>query len=349
MRNKYSISCLALAVAMSLGPVAAFAQTTQGATNQAQKQSTANTEAGACDRLIERLRGMPVDQRPIRLRQARQYRQNNNTQACQQSLQQVDQRAQSGNRSGEAAGGQITVQRAAPSVTVSRGQPEITIQQQRPIVTVEIPPPRVTVRMPEPDVNVVSNQQEPNVKFSQQNVNPKVNYETAEPQVNVRQSKQSPEVNFERTGQSGGRANAESTQSSGSNQAAATTTSQSSSSQSRMSVDDLTDMSLYTERGELIGDVERVIRNSSGATRMIVGHGGILGMGEKQIAVDIQNVFKSGDYLYAKGLTQTAASGMPEWNEQAGVTELDDDETVNIEMRARGDQSSMGYNPSQQN
>ena len=85
MRNKYSISCLALVVAMSLGPVAAFAQTTQGATsnqtntNQAQKQSTANTEAGACDRLIERLRGMPIDQRPIRLRQARQYRQNNNT------------------------------------------------------------------------------------------------------------------------------------------------------------------------------------------------------------------------------------------------------------------------------
>ncbi|MBY0226896.1 MAG: PRC-barrel domain-containing protein [Hyphomicrobium sp.] len=349
MRYNYSISCLAFAAAMSLGPVAAFAQTTQGATsnqmntNQAQKQSTANTEAGACDRLIDRLRAMQIDQRPIRLRQARQYRQNNNTEACQQSLQQVDQRAQSGNRSGEAAGGQITVQRAAPSVTVSRGQPEITIQQQRPIVTVEIPPPRVTVRMPEPDVNVVTNQQEPNVQYSEQNTKPKVNYETAEPQVNVRQSKQSPEVNIERTGQSGGR---ESVQSSGSNQAAA---SQSSSSQARISVDDLTDMSLYTERGELIGDVERVVRNSNGATRVIVGHGGILGMGEKQIAVDIDKVFKSGDYLYAKGLSQTAASGMPEWNEQAGVTDLDDDQTLNIEMRARRDQSSMGYNPSQQN
>jgi TolA-binding protein len=161
MPYNYTISCLALAAAMSLGPAAASAQTTQGATgnqtntNQAQKQSTANTEAGACDRLIERLRAMQIDQRPIRLRQARQYRQNNNTGACQQSLQQVDQRAQSGNRSGEAAGGQITVQRAAPSVTVSRGQPEITIQQQGPVVTVEIPPPRVTVRMPEPDVKAL--------------------------------------------------------------------------------------------------------------------------------------------------------------------------------------------------
>jgi hypothetical protein len=285
---------------------------------------------------------MPLDQRPIGLRQARQYRQSGDTQACQQSLQKVDQRAQSGSRSGETAGGQITVQRAAPSVTVSRGQPEITIKQQRPVVTVEIPPPTVTVRMPEPDVNVVETQQEPNVRFSQQAVRPKVNYETAEPQVNVRQSDKSPEVNYE----TADRSDATSSSRSG-NESAAAGASQA-ASQSRLSVEQLTDMSLYTERGELIGDVERVVRNASGTARLIVGRGGFLGMGEKQIAVDVQNVFRSGDYLYAKGLTQADARAMPEWTEQASADDLDDDDIVTIDMRARGAQRTMGYNPSQQ-
>jgi hypothetical protein len=347
MRNSHSISCWTLAATVILVPASAFGQTTNGQsatkTGQTQQQSTGNAQANACDRLIERLRAMPIDQRPLRLREARQYRQNNDTQACQQSLQRVDQRAQSGSRSGETAGGQITVQRAAPSVTVSRGQPEITIKQQRPVVTVEIPPPTVTVRMPEPDVNVVENQQEPNVRFSQQAVRPKVNYEAAEPQVNVRQSKQSPEVKFERAD----RSDSASSSRSGSEGAAAGVSQ--SASQARLSVDDLTDMSLYTERGELIGDVERVVRNASGATRMIVGRGGFLGMGEKQIAVDLQNVFRSGDYLYARGLTQADARAMPEWTEQASVNDLDDDDTVTIEVRAsRGSQNTMGYNPSQQ-
>lgn len=353
MRKNYTISGLSLAVMMSLGPAGAFAQTTGGdaqtKTNQAQKNSMDSAQTGACDRLIERLRAMSIDQRPIRLRQARQYRQDNNTQACQKSLQQADQRAQSGNRAGDAAsGGQITVQRTAPSVTVSRGQPEITIQQQRPVVTVEIPPPRVTVRMPEPDVNVVNNQQEPNVQFSQQNARPTVNYETAEPQVNVRQSKQSPQVNYERMGQSRQDSDSQ-TESRRGTQDTATATSQGSYSQSRMSVDDLTDMSLYTEQGELIGDVEEVVRNASGTTRMIIGRGGFLGVGEKQIAVNAEDVFRSGEYLYAKGMTQAAASEMPGWNDEAGDTELDDDDTVNIDMReSRSAQGSMGYNPSEQ-
>jgi stress response protein YsnF len=72
-------------------------------------------------------------------------------------------------------------------------------------------------------------------------------------------------------------------------------------------------------------------------------------MGEKQIAVDLQNVFRSGDYLYARGLTQADAKAMPEWTEQASVNDLDDDDTVTIEIRAtRGAQNTMGYNPSQQ-
>jgi hypothetical protein len=247
MRNSHSISCWTLAATVLLVPASAFGQTTigQSATNtgQRQQQSTGNAQANACDRLIERLRSMPLDQRPIGLRQARQYRQSGDAQACQQSLQKVDQRAQSGSRSGETAGGQITVQRAAPSVTVSRGQPEITIKQQRPVVTVEIPPPTVTVRMPEPDVNVVETQQEPNVRFSQQAVRPKVNYETAEPQVNVRQSDKSPEVNYE----TADRSDATSSSRSG-NESAAAGASQA-ASQSRLSVEQLTDMSLYTERG----------------------------------------------------------------------------------------------------
>lgn len=50
-----------------------------------------------------------------------------------------------------------------------------------------------------------------------------------------------------------------------------------------VSVSRLLEMSVYDSSGQLLGDMERVIRNSRGELAVVIGHGGLLGMTEESL------------------------------------------------------------------
>lgn len=322
-----------------------------------------------CTQLIDALRDMPIVQRPVSMRQARQDRADNDTQACRDGLESVRKTEQPDqNAQVQDEGGQITVRQRQPQISVQRGRPEIFIQQQRPTVTIEVPPPRVTVRMPSPDVNVVSPQgQEQSVKMGRMG-QPQVQYESAQPRVVVRQSQQQPQVRFEmdqagnqnrqqmsqmqqkqnqqkqdqaqrqrqqqpqRTAQDESETPAQpqaatNTQQQPTKQQTAQRTRQAQTGQP-IRVDTLLEMSLYDQTGELLGDVERVVRDQ-GRNSIIIGAGGFLGLGEKQIAVPLGQVYRSGDRLISRSISSAQVEQMTAWSEGTGA-ELNDQQTVNV-------------------
>ena len=76
----------------------------------------------------------------------------------------------------------------------------------------------------------------------------------------------------------------------------------------------LLDMGLYNARGEQIGDVEKVILGRDNRQYIVIGHGGFLGLGEKQIVLSLDNVQRAGDRLVARNLTDDQIRAVPEWN-----------------------------------
>lgn len=98
---------------------------------------------------------------------------------------------------------------------------------------------------------------------------------------------------------------------------------------SAVKVSRLNDMQLYNARGEALGDVEQVVRGSDGQTSLVIGRGGLLGLGERHVAVPLDKVAMRGDRLVAQGLTDAQIQGMPAWN-KAAATALKGDETVNV-------------------
>lgn len=193
-------------------------------------QSGAAQETSPCDRLLETLRQSQPEDAAITMEQAEQYQQNDNIEACETALRQLEDstdqqaagaptdRGAEGEQAQQAAGQEgdaVTVRQAPPTVRVDQGQPEIVIHQPAPTINVEIPQPQITLRMPEPQVEVSSPDPEVSVEQAQPEVDvvqsdqeqertqvegaqqPVVQYDAEEPEVNVSQPGE-PEIRVER-------------------------------------------------------------------------------------------------------------------------------------------------------
>ncbi|ACA20007.1 PRC-barrel domain protein [Methylobacterium sp. 4-46] len=91
----------------------------------------------------------------------------------------------------------------------------------------------------------------------------------------------------------------------------------------------LTDMNLYNAKGEVLGDVEQVVRGGDGHASIVIGHGGVLGLGEKQVAVPLDKVSMNGDRLVARGITDDQIKAMPAWTKGSG-TPVNADQSVSV-------------------
>lgn len=80
-----------------------------------------------------------------------------------------------------------------------------------------------------------------------------------------------------------------------------------------MPVSDLMDREIYNLAGQQIGDVERVLRGESDRLFVVVGHGGFLSVGEKQILLPIERLELRDDRLVISGLTDDEIKAMPEF------------------------------------
>lgn len=245
-----SISIAAALLGSTALTVTALAQS-EGAQQQSQQQ-------GACDRLIDELRGMAIDNRPVPMREARRLSTNGNTAECQKWLGQVSNASAQGKASqqtgNQQASGrsQITIRQQRPEVAIQRAQPDIVIQQQRPTITIDMPPPQVTVRMPEPDVNVVASSagRDGGAQVTQAG-QPRVQFEQAQPRVVVQQSNRSPQVRYEQGGQRQAQQQSQQQQRSGE-----------ATQQEQIRAVELVDMDVRDRRGRQVGYVNQIVQRN---------------------------------------------------------------------------------------
>jgi hypothetical protein len=71
-------------------------------------------------------------------------------------------------------------------------------------------------------------------------------------------------------------------------------------------------MDLHNERGDRLGDVERVVQSADGKFHIVVGTGGFLGMRERDVRIPLgDGVTIRSDRLVIKGLTGDQVKAMP--------------------------------------
>jgi len=158
-------------------------------------------------------------------------------------------------------GAQIDVQQPPPEVKVQQQAPDVTVQQRSPEVTVEQPRPEVNVQQAQPEVTI------------QQPGEAQVNIQRqGEPQITVRQPGQ-PTVNAQQQQEQGQQAQE---QQPGQPQAGA------------VPAEQMIGKTVLGSNGEEIGEVEDLILNAQTGQieRAVIGVGGFLGIGKKQVAVD---------------------------------------------------------------
>jgi sporulation protein YlmC with PRC-barrel domain len=100
-------------------------------------------------------------------------------------------------------------------------------------------------------------------------------------------------------------------------------------------VGDLERRDIYTPRGERLGSVRRVVLNiTDGRTFLVLEHGGIAGLGEKEFPLPVERVFLQGGRLVVPRLTNTELEAVADWDvDNQKYRELADSEIINMNRR----------------
>jgi hypothetical protein len=78
-----------------------------------------------------------------------------------------------------------------------------------------------------------------------------------------------------------------------------------------MAVSRLRRMNLYNERGDRLGDVERVLQGRDGSFHIVIGAGGFLGIRQREVRLPLERVTVRGDRLVIEGLAADQVKTMP--------------------------------------
>ena len=97
-------------------------------------------------------------------------------------------------------------------------------------------------------------------------------------------------------------------------------------------VDKLTNMSVYNERGQNLGDVDQVIADNSGhKTYVVLAHGGFLGLFEDEVALPTSRLTLRNNHLVVSGMTEKDVENMQDWDKRIpNHRKLGDQKTVSI-------------------
>jgi predicted outer membrane protein/sporulation protein YlmC with PRC-barrel domain len=235
---------------------------------------------------------------------------------------------------------EIIVRMPQPDVNVAMAQPQVEVNQPQPQVQIQQPqqPPQVQVERAQPQVQVQQQANaEPNVQVQRAEGQPQVRYERAEPRVVVNQPQGQPQVRIERMGEGQQTAGVQQQQPQSQQQAAVSRQPADTSPQATgalpggqaLAVSRVTDMDLYNARGNELGDVERVVQGQDGKQYLVVGAGGFLGIGERDIAVPTDRVAMQGDRLVIQGVTEDQLRAMqPFDSNNRNFRELDNNQQV---------------------
>jgi sporulation protein YlmC with PRC-barrel domain len=90
-------------------------------------------------------------------------------------------------------------------------------------------------------------------------------------------------------------------------------------------VSSLMNREIYNLRGNWVGDIERVLMGEGNKLFVVVGHGGFLELGEKQVLIPMERIQVRDDRLVVQGYTDEQIRAMPEFrfDQARGYRELE--------------------------
>jgi hypothetical protein len=240
----------------------------------------------------------------------------------------------------EQAQPQVTVRIPEPVVTIEIPKPQVDVDTGEPIVDVDQPEPVIRFVRPEPKITV--EEAEPNIQVTQSEADvsvdevdsAEVDIDQAEPEVNVQQSEGAdvqvseagdPEVNVV----PGEEADVNVQQA----EARVVLEDFNADEQGNMaeedraryaeavavlpifeySTDELEGRDVYTEGGEDVGEINFIGRRGDTLVA-IVGVGGFLGLGERDVAVPVEKMVVREDRIVVPQVTQDQLESLPEYN-----------------------------------
>lgn len=99
-----------------------------------------------------------------------------------------------------------------------------------------------------------------------------------------------------------------------------------------LSVDQLEDMKVVNDKGEVIGEVDEIVRSKTNKDDIfaVVEVGGFLGLGDRDVALSVRDLTKRGDKIAAPaGTTKAQLEKLPKYDEDKFV-ELPDEQLITI-------------------
>ncbi|MEF2551867.1 PRC-barrel domain-containing protein [Aurantimonas sp. A2-1-M11] len=241
----------------------------------------------------------------------------------------------------------ITVRMPDPDVNVDMAQPEVSVSQGEPTVAVDDSGSAAVATDDGTDqANVQVDAAAANVMVRNSDQRPQINYESEEAQVTVNQEEGEPNIVYQNADGSpmdGSQAMADVTEDdaervqedaaaadpatgklapvSGTDDAAMMSETDnatmainpSSTGQVQLTVEQITDYSIVGANGEVLGDIESVVEVNN-RLFAVIGSGGFLGLGEKQVAIPLSSLVATEQGMMAPSVSESQVDALEEFD-----------------------------------
>lgn len=233
---------------------------------------------------------------------------------------------------------EITVRMPEPQVDVNQSQPEVSVSQGQPQVNIgDQDTADVQTNDDQTQANVTVQQARPQVSIQNAEQRPEIRYEREEANVTVNQPEGQPQIRYEDA--EGNQMSADGSQNTNvqdrmaqSNDDAMQTSSTSEQAgtqgndanlyiavavdaarEVQMTVDEIADYNIMGANGDVLGDIQNVA-NINGDLYAVIGAGGFLGMGEKEVAIPLTSLMVQDGGFVAPSISENQIEGMQEFN-----------------------------------
>ena len=248
----------------------------------------------------------------------------------------------------------ITVRMPDPNVDVEMAQPEVSVSQGEPRVSVDDSGNAAVETSDDGDeqANVTVDQANANVQVRQSDQRPQIRYQSEDAKVSVNQEKGEPKIIYQ---------NADGSPMDGSEDTAADRQQQSnaasqdrqervtseetagersatdnetmainpgSSSEREMTVEEVTDYDIIGANGEVLGDIQEIVKVDN-RLFAVIGSGGFLGLGEKEVAIPLSSLMATDRGMIAPNVTESQIDALSEFDDDQ-YPELDGETRITV-------------------
>ena len=248
----------------------------------------------------------------------------------------------------------ITVRMPDPNVDVEMAQPEVSVSQGEPRVSVDdsgnaavetsddgAEQANVTVDQANANVQVRQSDQRPQIRYQSEDAKVSVNQEKGEPKIIYQNADGSPMDGSEDTAadpQQQGNAASQDRQervtaeeTAGERSATDNETmaiNPGSSSEREMTVEEVTDYDIIGANGEVLGDIQEIVKVDN-RLFAVIGSGGFLGLGEKEVAIPLSSLMATDRGMIAPNVTESQIDALSEFDDDQ-YPELEDETRITV-------------------